>query len=108
MGQEMIEQIPLAKGSSVSFSGVWGNGAGGAANLTGYDISAYDCNPAIIAPQITMAMTNAAMGQFIGTIIWSDVFPDGRVATFKIRLTQASGFTLPPLAHNDPIYVEVT
>jgi hypothetical protein len=103
----MADPIPLERFSSSPFSGVWGNGAGGAADLTGYVMTAGDFSHPDMASLITVALTNAATGSYAGTIIWGAAIPNGRVANFRLLLTQAPGYTLPPLSVG-PIYVEVS
>ena len=99
--------IPLNKGGSVSFSVVWGNGSGGAANLTGYTVSAFDVQPPAAASLFAVLMSNAATGAISGFITWGEALSGVRVASFRIRLVQSLGYTLDPKS-TEPILVEVT
>ena len=93
----MNDAIPLTVGGSQSATITWPDGAGGAANLTGYDVAAFDVHPDL-AGHITVTMLNAATGQIAVKMLWAEGMPVGQLMHFRIRLTPQTAYasTLSP------------
>lgn len=93
----MNDAIPLTVGGSQSATITWPDGAGGPANLTGYDVAAFDVHSDLVG-QITVTMLNAAAGQIGVTMLWAEGMPLGQVMHFRIRLVPQPAYagTLSP------------
>jgi hypothetical protein len=95
----MDRTIEINRGSDADFQGFWPSGPGSlvGADLTGYAIDAVFVHEAL-AGHLTLTITNAAAGQFVGHIEWQDDMPLGRVMQFSVRITQGqANTTLPAL-----------
>lgn len=102
----MVPVIPLNRGSSVSFAFTWPDGAGGGADVSGYDIVPYDVHPDLEG-HLTLTWVNAALGTGTGTVAWQEDMPEGKIMAFRIRLVPKPAFpALLPVATPE-IYVEV-
>lgn len=92
----MTDQIVINPGSDLVFTGFLTDEAG-AVNGTGATLTTFEV-PAALLPQVTLAWTNAAVGEFTCTIRWSDGFPRDVVMPLRIRVIQAGVSTaFPPV-----------
>lgn len=83
----MTDTFLINAGSDLAVQFAWPDGNGGAADLTGFEIAAYDMHPSL-AGALVLAIEDAAAGLISITLAWSEAIPRGRVAHFRIRLTQ--------------------
>jgi hypothetical protein len=86
----MSDTFIINAGSDLEAQLTWPNGSGGAANLTGYTVSAIDIEPNL-APHLTVEFISAPAGTIRIRVDWSDSLPLGRVMYFRILLVSASG-----------------
>jgi len=87
-----MNSLILNRGSTVDFSLVWPDGAGGTANLTGFTVDAFEPH-ANLAAHLTLTLVDAATGLISGRIVWDDAMPDGSFMTFRIRVSGGGGVT---------------
>lgn len=80
----MSSTIILTKGSSIRIGGIWPDGDAGAADLTGYNIEAYDVHENLTG-HVTLSITNASDGTWSGVIDWQEDMDD-KTMHFRIRL----------------------
>jgi hypothetical protein len=87
----MSDIVPVNRGSDLLIPYEWPDGAGGAANLTGYSVTIYAAS-AGIEPHLTVVMADAAAGRIDVTLTWDEAIPVGNVSQFQLRITAPSGF----------------
>lgn len=78
--------IPIYRGSDCVFAGVLSDELGTPIDLTGGTISAFEPSP-VMAPHLTLAITNAVAGAYSGRIEWNDAFPNGQNMQFRLKFT---------------------
>ncbi len=88
----MSDTFIVNRGSDLTFSFNWPNGAGGNADLTGFTVAAFEAHPAL-APHLALTLANPATGLITGRVEWSDSLPMGRIASFRVRITQGQNDT---------------
>lgn len=80
-----MNDIPINRGSDLTFTGTWRNENGQPVNLAGWTIAAFDAHP--LAAGMTVAWVDAALGQYSATLPWSDAMPTGRIINFRLRVS---------------------
>lgn len=83
----MNDTFTVNAGSDLTFSFQWPDGLGGFADLTGWTVDAVDTHPAL-EPQLSVALVDAPTGVIAIRIDWADTLPLGRVASFRLRISQ--------------------
>ena len=82
-----LARIPLARGTQHQSLVVWGDGAGGNADLTGYSIEVYDPSVEMPADVVSATFIDAATGQINLLIDDSEgLLPLNVALTFRLRL----------------------
>jgi hypothetical protein len=77
------------RGSDLSFSFNWPDGAGGNADLTGYTVAIFE-PAAALADYITATITDAATGLIAVRVEWSDTFRTGQLMRFRLQISQGT------------------
>ena len=90
----MSDLVVINPGSDLVFDGVLTDEAG-PINITGAALSVFE-PPTALAPQITLAVTNAVAGAFRCTVKWSSAFPRDMIMPLRIMLTQGDLVTTWP------------
>jgi hypothetical protein len=83
-----MSEITINRGSDLTFTGVWRDQAGAPLNLTGWQIAVFEPHPSVAA--MTVEWVNAAVGSYIARLQWNDAIPSGRVANFRLRVSQGA------------------
>lgn len=96
----MSDTFIVNRGTDLTFSFNWPNGSGGNADLTGFTVSAFEVHP-LLAPHLTLTLTTPATGLISGRVEWADTLPMGRVASFRVRITQGANDTT-----TNPLWVD--
>lgn len=87
----MTTVLDLNRGSDVELAFVWPDGAGGAADLSDYDVETYDLHSSLVG-QITVTFGDASAGEISVVVRWADDIPTDGSAGFRIRLLPKAGF----------------
>jgi hypothetical protein len=74
------------RGSDLTFEITWPDGAGGAADLTGYTVGIFEPSPAI-AGLVTATMDDPATGVIRVRIEWADGTPCRKRMTFRVSVS---------------------
>jgi len=79
----------INKGSDLTFSFNWPDGAGGNADLTGYTVSIYDETANLIG-NITAVLTTPNVGLITVTLEWVDAITVGVLESFSVKILLGS------------------
>lgn len=95
--------IALNSGSDMLFEMIWPSGPGEdapPANITGHVLDLFAVSPEL-APYLTVAIGDGALGQILGRITWNDAFAKGRAMSFILRKSDGTTrLALPPIVIN--------
>ena len=93
----MTETLPpINRGSDLNLQLRFEDGEGDPIDLTGYTVAAFEAH-AKLAPHLTLTISNAAYGEVIGRIEWSDAMPTGNIMSFRVRVSKDGSDISSPL-----------
>lgn len=82
----MSNKFELNRGSDLTTTFNWPDGAGGNADLTGYTVTIFEPAPAL-ADYITATITDEATGLISIRVEWSDTFKTGQLMRFRVQIS---------------------